>query len=78
MKIKAVKHERTYQSNNIIDYDILEEVNEEGWKVYIDGEKYPIGRGAFYPLILTEEGKKEAIKTAIKQLNNNKERNKRV
>ena len=67
MKIKAVEHSREYQNGTVLMYNQMDTTNEEGWKIYINGKKYPIGKGTFYPLILTEEGREEAIKRATRQ-----------
>jgi len=65
MKIKAIQHHRLYQNGKVLDYDIVDTTLEEGWKIYINGEKYPLQRGKYYELSLTDEGKKEAITRAI-------------
>jgi len=42
-----------------------------GWKVYINGKKYPLGKGDYYLTDDNEEGKQHAISYAKEDIVNN-------
>ena len=63
--IKAVRH-------NIFEvYDGGAGDRFLGWKVYINGKKYPLGKGDCYDAPESEEGKEKAIQYAQEDILNN-------
>jgi len=64
MNIKAVRH-------TIFEVDDCGAGDRFlGWKVYINGKKYPLGKGAWYNLNDSEEGKQKAIQYAQEDIVN--------
>jgi len=42
-----------------------------GWKVYVNGKKYPLNKGECYSTEESEEGKQKAIAYAMEDIVNN-------
>jgi len=58
MSIVAKKHEVFERTDSGAGHRFL------GWKVYINGKKYPLAKGQWYNLSDSEEGKEKAIQYA--------------
>ena len=60
-----------------IKYEVFEQIDSGaghrfvGWKVYINGKKYPLAKGEWYNLTDSEEGKQKAISYAMEEIVNN-------
>jgi len=62
MPINAIKCEVFERTDSGAGYRFL------GWKVYINGKKYPLSKGEWYNLDNSEEGKERAIEYAKEEV----------
>ena len=65
MSIVAIKYEVFEQIDSVAGHRFV------GWKVYINGKKYPLVKGEWYNLTDSEEGKQKAISYAMEEIVNN-------